>query len=277
MDSLVSTDWLARHLGEADLVAVDASWHMPASGRSGAAEFLAGHVPGARFFDIDELSDASDPAPHMLTTADEFGAAMERLGIGSSDRIVVYDNSPVRSAARAWFMFRHFGARKVAILDGGFGKWAAEQRPVERGEAQPRKARFETAERPNEVCSKKQILEGPGVPLVDARGRGRFEGTEPEPRAGLAGGHIPGSRNLPFGLLYDEKGCFRPAAELRQLFADAGADPSAPFIATCGSGVTASALIFAAHLLGEDTGRLYDGSWSEWGADPETAKAIGPA
>ena len=277
MESLVSTDWLAQHLGEPDLTIVDSSWHMPASGRRGREEYLEAHIPGARFLDIDELSDRSNPAPHMLPNAQEFGAAMEKLGIGRDDRIIVYDNSPTRTAARGWFTLRHFGARNVAILDGGFGKWLAEGRPVESGEAQPLDAKFDADAAAGEVFNKEQILAGAGCALADARGKGRFEATEPEPRAGIAGGHIPGARNLPFGWLYNEDGTFKSREEIRRLFADAGLDPAKPFIASCGSGVTATSLIFAAHLLGADSGRLYDGSWTEWGADPATPKAVGPA
>ncbi|NUQ19213.1 MAG: 3-mercaptopyruvate sulfurtransferase [Sphingomonas sp.] len=277
MESLVSAEWLAEHLGEPHLVIVDSSWHMPASGRDGRAEYLQAHIPGARFLDIDELSDRSNPAPHMLPIAADFGAAMERLGIGSDDRIVVYDNSPIHTAARGWFTLRHFGATKVSILDGGFQKWVAEGRPTESGEPKPREARFHAEAAPGKVFSKEQILAGPGCALADARGKGRFEATEPEPRAGIAGGHIPGARNLPFGKLYDEDGTFKSADEIRRLFAGAGLDPTQPFIASCGSGVTATSLIFAANLLGMDSGRLYDGSWSEWGADPATPKAVGPA
>ena len=276
MESLVSTAWLAQHLGEPDLVTIDSSWHMPASGRSGREEYLQAHIPGARFLDIDQLSDRSNPAPHMLPNAADFGAAMERLGIGSDDRIVVYDNSPFRTAARGWFMLRHFGARKVAILDGGFQQWLAKGRPTESGEPPHRDARFDAQER-DEVMTKQQLLAGSGLAWVDARGKGRFEGSEADPRPGVAAGHAPGSRNLPFSALYDEKGCFRSPDEIRRLFDEAGVDPARPFVASCGSGVTANSLIFAAHLLGNDATRLYDGSWSEWGADPSTPKAVGPA
>lgn len=276
MDSLVSTDWLAQHLGEPDLILVDASWHMPASGRSGRGEYLEAHIPGARFLDIDEVADKVNPVPHSLPTASDFAEAMEKLGVGSSDRIVVYDNSPTRNAARGWFMFRHFGATQVAILDGGFQKWLAEGGPTEKGEPPSRQARF-TAEERDEVVTKQQLLAGVDVPWVDARGRPRFEGSEADPRPGVAPGHAPGARNLPFASLYREDGTFKPLDELRQLFADAGIDPARPFVASCGSGVTANSLIFAAHLMGNDATRLYHGSWSEWGADPATPKVLGPA
>jgi thiosulfate/3-mercaptopyruvate sulfurtransferase len=276
MDSLVSTDGLARHLGEPDLVVVDSSWFMAASGRSGRNEFLTAHIPGARFLDIDELSDRSNPAPHMLPSAAAFGEAMERLGVGRGDRIVVYDNSPIHTAARGWFMLRHFGASEVAILDGGFPKWTAEGRPTEDGEPAPRRAKFETEER-DEIVTKQQLLDGAGLPWVDARGRPRFEGGELDPRPGVAAGHAPGARNMPFGSLYRDDGTFKPVEELRRLFAEAGIDPTRPFVASCGSGVTANSLIFAAHLIGNDEAKLYDGSWSEWGADPATPKVLGPA
>jgi len=277
MDSLISTQWLAEHLGEADLVVVDSSWHMPSTGRNAREDYRASHIPGARFLDIDEVSDTSNPAPHMLPTAEAFASAMEELGVGSGDRIVIYDNSPTRTAARGWFMLRHFGAAKVAILDGGFGKWLSEGRPTESAAPAPRRVRFDRQERPGEVVAKDAVIAGQAAPILDARGKGRFEGTEADPRPGVAPGHIPGARNLPFGQLYREDGRFKSVDEIRQLFAEAGIDPEQPFTASCGSGVTANGLIFAAHLLGNDRARLYDGSWSEWGADAATPKAVGPA
>ena len=276
MDSLVSTGWLAQHLGEPDLAVVDASWHMPATGRSGRDEYRAAHIPGARFLDIDAISDRSHPAPHMLPSAADFGPAMEKLGVGRDDRIVVYDNSPLRTAARCWFMLRHFGAVQVEILDGGFQRWLAEGRSIDSGEPAPRNARFDAVER-DEIVTKQQLLAGVGIAWLDARGRPRFEGTEADPRPGVASGHAPGARNLPFAALYLEDGRFKPLEEIRRLFEEAGVDPARPFLASCGSGVTANSLIFAAHLLGNDQGRLYDGSWSEWGADPATPKEMGPA
>jgi thiosulfate/3-mercaptopyruvate sulfurtransferase len=277
MDSLVTTAWLDEQLAARDLVAVDCTWFMPSSGRDAAAEYRAVHIPGARFFDLDLLSDTDHPAPHMLPAAADFGAAMAALGIGRDDRIVVYDNSPLRTAARGWFMLRHFGASNVAILDGGLHKWLSEGRRTESGEPPPRQARFDAIERAGEIVTKAQIRTGTGSPLLDARGRPRFEGSEADPRPNVAPGHIPGSRNLPYADLYREDGTFRSPDEIRQLFAQAEVNPEAPFVATCGSGVTANSLIFAAHLLGNRDARLYDGSWSEWGADPHTPKALGPA
>jgi thiosulfate/3-mercaptopyruvate sulfurtransferase len=250
---------------------------MAATGRNGREEYLAGHVPGARFLDIDALSDMSSPAPHMLPEGNLFAAAMEGLGIGREDRIVVYDNSPLRTAARGWFMLRHFGAERVAILDGGLQRWIAEGRAVESGEPDRRRAKFDVRQRSDEVVSKAQLIGGMDAQVLDARSKPRFEGSEADPRAGVSAGHIPGARNLPFATLYREDGRLKPADELRRLFAEAGVDPEQPFIATCGSGVTANSLIFAAHLLGNGRARLYDGSWSEWGADPATPKAVGPA
>ena len=276
MDDLVSTLWLAEHLGDTDVVPVDCSFFMP-GGRDARAEFLDAHIPGARFLDIDAVCDTSNPAPHMLPHPDQFGAAMTQLGIGRDDRIIAYDNSPLRTAARGWFMFRHFGATRVAILNGGMQKWVAEGRPTESGDAQPRQARFDAVERGGEVVSKQQLAQGVDAPVLDARGRGRFEGSEADPRPGVAAGHIPGARNLPVAALYHDDGTFRSPEEMRQLFEDARIDPERPFVASCGSGVTANSLIFAARLLGNRDVRLYDGSWSEWGADPSTPKACGPA
>ena len=274
MDALVSTEWLAANLGE--LTVVDCSWHMPASGRSGRQEYLAAHIPGARFLDIDDVADRSSTVPHMLPTAAAFAAAMEAIGVGSGEPIVVYDNSPTRNAVRGWFMLRHYGAAEVAVLDGGFGKWTAEGRATESGEPPPRHARFEARQR-DDVVGKGDVIAGLGVPLIDARGRARFEGSEADPRPGVAPGHIPGSLNLPYAALYNEDGTFRSIAEVKRLFEEQGARLDDPFVATCGSGVTANSLIFAAHLAGNDEAKLYDGSWSEYGADPATPKALGPA
>ncbi len=277
MDTLVSTEWLARNLGESDLAIVDSSAFLPTDGRNPNVEFLEAHIPGARFLDINQVSDRSNPAPHMLPSTADFGRAMTELGVGRDDRIVVYDNSPLRTSARGWFMFRHFGAERVALLDGGFQKWRAENRPVESGEATPRQARFEAEAGRAEVVTKEQILAGAGVPILDARGKARFDGSEPDPRPNVGVGHIPGSRNLPFASLYRDDGTLKSDDELRAAFEQLQVDPTQDFIATCGSGVTANSLIFAANRLGGRHGKLYDGSWSEWGADPATPKEQGAA
>ena len=274
MKSLVSTLWLAEQLGDPQLVVVDASMFMAASGRNAYEEYARAHIKGARFLDIEALSDHSNPSPHMLPPALDFARAMKNLGINREDRIIVYDNSPLRSAARGWFMFRHFGAPSVAILDGGLQKWIAEGLETTRAEPLWRDATFEPLER-DEIATKAQLLAGTDLPWLDARSKPRFDGREPDPRPGVAAGHAPGQFNLPFGALYRDDGTFRPANELEALFKEAGIDPFRPFVASCGSGVTANSLIFAAHLLGNDGAKLYDGSWSEWGGDPSTPKVTG--
>lgn len=274
----VSTEWLAANLGAGDLAIVDCTAFLPTTPRDAKAEFREAHIPGARFLDISEVADKSHPAPHMLPSAADFGTAMELLGVGRHERIVVYDNSPLRTAARGWFMFRHFGAPKVAVLDGGMGKWLAEGRPVESGDAGERPGRrFEAEERMAEVVSKHDLLVGQDLPVVDARSQARFTGEEADPRPTVAAGHIPGARCLPMSALYRDDGTFRDADEIRRLFAEAEVDPARPFIASCGSGVTANSLLLAARRVGGADGKLYDGSWSEWGADPSTPKEIGPA
>jgi len=277
MDDLVTTDWLARNLGANDLAIVDSSAFMPADERDPAGEFLAAHIPGARFLDIGEVADRDHPAPHMLPSAAQFGAAMVALGVGRDDRIIVYDNSPLRTAARGWFMLRHFGAERVAILDGGLQKWRREGRLLESGPARPRQARFDAHVTAGDVVTKAEVVSQAELPVVDARGKPRFEGSEPDPRPGIAPGHIPGSLSLPYAALYREDGTFKSEAGLRAEFEAAGVDPSAPFIASCGSGVTANSLIFAARRLGGRGQKLYDGSWSDYGADPATPKQLGPA
>ena len=278
MDDFVSTEWLAENLGAEDLAIVDCTAFLPSTSRDARAEFAQAHIPGALFLDIAEVADKSHPAPHMLPSADDFGAAMERLGVGRDERIIVYDNSPLRTAARGWFMFRHFGATEVAVLDGGLQKWLAEGRPVESGEARARPdRRFAAVETADEVVSKADILAGTDLEIVDARSMARFTGEDPDPRPTVASGHIPGAKCLPMGALYREDGTFRGAEEIRALFAEAGIDPARPFIASCGSGVTANSLLLASRRIGGAAGKLYDGSWSEWGADPATPKEQGPA
>jgi thiosulfate/3-mercaptopyruvate sulfurtransferase len=277
MDDLVTAAWLACEIGAPDLVVLDASWHMPSANRDARAEYEERHIPGARFFDIDALSDHDAHSPHMLPSAECFANAMRHLGVGRDDRIVIYDDSALHTSARAWFMLRHFGASRVAILDGGLKAWLAEGRPVESGYPPDREVQFDAAPASGKVVHKDDIAAGLNIPLLDARGKARFEGTEADPRPGVAPGHIPGARNLPYASVYNEDGTFKSQDELRSAFAAAGIDPARPFVASCGSGVTANSLIFAAHLLGNDEARLYDGSWSEWGADPATPKALGPA
>jgi thiosulfate/3-mercaptopyruvate sulfurtransferase len=278
MDDFVSTEWLAENLGAEDLAIVDCTAFLPNMPRDAKAEFAEAHIPGARFLDIAEVADTSHPAPHMLPSAADFGAAMERLGVGRDERIVIYDNSPLRTAARGWFMFRHFGAKQVAVLDGGLQKWRAEGRPVETGEARPRSGRrFAATESADEVVSKADILAGTDLEIVDARSLARFTGEDPDPRPTVAAGHIPGAKCLPMSALYRDDGTFRDAEEIRVLFAEAGVDPARPFIASCGSGVTANSLLLASRRIGGAKGKLYDGSWSEWGADPATPKEQGPA
>ncbi|MEO6580605.1 MAG: 3-mercaptopyruvate sulfurtransferase [Sphingomicrobium sp.] len=277
MDDLVTTDWLERNLGAQGIATVDCSFFMLADQRDPAAEFIEAHIPGARFLDIGAVSDRANPAPHMLPSAEQFAAAMTALGVGQDDRIVVYDNSPLRTAARGWFMFRHFGAERVAILDGGLQKWKRESRRLESGAAIPRKVRFDAHNPDSPAVTKEEVLRRGEIPLLDARGRARFEGEEADPRPGIAAGHIAGSRNLPYSALYQEDGTFKSVEALRAEFAAAGVDPEQPFIASCGSGVTANSLIFAARRLGGKGQNLYDGSWSEYGADPDTPKELGPA
>jgi thiosulfate/3-mercaptopyruvate sulfurtransferase len=280
MDSLVSTDWLEKELGAPDLRVIDASFFLSSDGRDARAEYEAEHIPGAVFMDIDEIADASNPAPHMFPPEHKFASRMQSLGLGDGNRFVVYDNSPLHSAARAWFMLKSFGAHYVAILDGGMQKWKAEGRPVESGARQVRHGHFTASLDPEAVADKDYvsgIVHSDNYEIVDARSPTRFAGEEAEPRAGLAAGHIPGSKNLPQGKFFNTDNSWKQADELRAAFEAAGVDMSKPMVATCGSGITACVLLFGAHLLGKGDAKLYDGSWSEWGADPATPKAVGAA
>jgi len=279
--SVVSTAWLADRLARPGLKVVDASWYMPQSGRDAGAEFLAGHIPGAVFFDLNASSDPLSPLPHMLPGPAAFGARMGRLGLQDGDAIVVYDGSGANlSAARAWWMFRVFGHESVAVLDGGSRKWEREGRPLERGPA-PRPAGTFTARfDASRVRSRAEVMAAAGggtAQVLDARSRGRFEGTEPEPRAGLRGGHIPGSLNLPYAELVDADGCLLPPDQLRARFSEAGLDWRRPVIATCGSGVSACALVLGLHQVGVDDVAVYDGSWTEWGGRSDTPVVTGAA
>jgi thiosulfate/3-mercaptopyruvate sulfurtransferase len=279
MDSLVSTDWLAEHLGEPGLVVLDASAHLPDAGRDPRAEFEAAHIPGARFLDLPTLKDPDSPVPSAVPTAEQFAARMQALGVNTADRLVVYDDSGVKTSARAWFIARMYGA-EVAILDGGLGKWRAEGRPLESGMPEVARGSYEASRGLGTVRLKAEMLANLGKhreQVVDARGRARFAGEEPEFRPGLAEGHIPGSRNLPFGLLLNDDGTFRDHKDLKRAFDEAGVDVDQPVVTTCGSGVTAAVLLFALDRLGKSDIALYDGSWSEWGADPGTPKETGPA
>ena len=274
LPAVVSTEWLAARLNQSGLRIMDASWYLPGSGRDAAAEYEAGHIPGAVFFDVDASSDRRSPLPHMLPPEAEFAERMGALGLSDSDAIVVYDGSGVNlSSARAWWMFRVFGHANVAVLDGGMGKWRAERRPVERGIVTLPPGHF-TARLDRagvrDLGSVRANLERAMEQVVDARSPGRFAGLEPEPRPGLRGGHIPGSVNLPFTDLVRSDGTLLPPDELRRRFEEAGVDPSRPVVVTCGSGTSACALVLGLHVLGYPGAAVYDGAWSEWGGRADT-------
>jgi thiosulfate/3-mercaptopyruvate sulfurtransferase len=278
---LVETGWLAEHLNAPDIVVIDATMHLPATGRDANAEFLVGHIPGALRFDIDGIADETSPLPHMLPTTVKFASRMKQMGIGDGARVIAYDSLGLYSAARAWWMFRVMGHDDVAVLNGGLRKWKAEGRPVEDGAPARRTPRHFTprfhAELVRDLAEVQALVGGKAAQIVDARSAARFEGREPEPRPGLRAGHIPGSRNVPYAALLNADGTLKPAAELRAAFAAAGVDTGRPVVASCGSGVTAGIVALALAVLGRPDAAVYDGSWVEWGAEPGPPIATGPA
>lgn len=281
MDWIVETSWLAEHLDAPDLVVLDGSWHLPTLKRDPKAEYLAEHIPGALFFDIDDLSDETSDLPHMLPSTTKFASRMKRMGLGDGLRIVAYDTAGLFSAARVWWTFRAMGHHDVAVLNGGFSKWKSEGRPVESGEPLRRTERHFTprgdASLVRDVHDIKAHIAKGDVQLVDARAPSRYAGAEPEPRPGVRSGHIPGARNVHYAKLLNADGTLKSVPELRQAFLDGGVDPTAPIVTTCGSGVTAAILSLALTALGNQNVPVYDGSWSEWGrADSGLPIATGP-
>jgi len=273
LPTVVTTEWLAKELGAPDLRVLDGTWHMPQLRRDARAEFAQGHIPGAVFFDIDAIADPTTTLPHMLPTAEAFAAAVGDLGVGSGDRVVVYDTRGVVSAARVWWTFRVFGHDSVAVLDGGLRAWKAEGRPLETGAPTPPRREFHARRRPElvrDLDAMRRNLVTRAEQVLDARSRGRFAGTEPEPRPGLRGGHIPGSLNLPYETLYRPDGTLLPPEGLRAAIEAAGVDLGKPITTSCGSGVTASVLALALHLAGAPRVAVYDGSWTEWASQHDT-------
>jgi len=279
---LVSTEWLAKHLDAPDVRVVDGSYYLPHEGLDGRAEYEAHHIPGAVFFDIDEIADSNSPLPHMLPPPEKFSSRVRKLGLGDGVRIVIYDQRGIMSAPRVWWTFRVFGHDDVAVLDGGLPKWMQEGRPVEDGSAVAGERHFTARVNSLMVRDRDQILanlKSGREQVLDARARGRFEGTAPEPREGLRCGHIPGSLSLPFTELLDPATqTFLPSERLRAKFQAAGVDLHRPVVTSCGSGVTAAVLTLGLHLLGHRDLALYDGSWVEWGdPDGDTPVETGPA
>jgi thiosulfate/3-mercaptopyruvate sulfurtransferase len=263
-EALVSTDWLASHLGDDSVVVVDASWFLPGQG-DGRAEYDKAHIPGAVFFDIDTISDETTSLPHMLPSPEKFGAKIGALGINNDSRVVIYDRALMSSAARVWWTFRAFGHQRVSVLDGGLRKWIAEGRQTDAEYVNRAPARYWATADKSLVRSVEQMRKTEEQ-ILDARSTARFKGLEVEPRPGLRAGHIPGSKNLPSTELVDAKtATMRDADTLASLYKKSGIDLDKPIVTTCGSGVTASLLALGLHLIGKNAA-VYDGSWSEWGA-----------
>ena len=270
-NALVDTARLAEHLTDPDLVVLDGSWYLPAMKRNARAEYEAEHIPGAQFFDIDAIADRSTDLPHMLPSPEEFASAVGALGVGDGDLVVVYDGAGIFGAARVWWTFRVFGHERIRVLEGGLPKWKREGRPIETALRAPKRKMFTPRYRPELVRTLAQMranVDRKSEQVIDARSRGRFLGTEPEPRPGLKGGHIPGSKSLPFGEIVKEGSLLDPES-LRIAF-EKEIDLDRPITASCGSGLTASILALGLHQLGREDVAVYDGSWSEWGARDDT-------